>query len=163
MAYPPNGMGWCQEFGPRLGEDCDHPMTATGDACRCPACGVVCTGRFAGCERVWAAAPPAPPTPAARPAAPAEPRPVLSPTVLDTAPAPLGDVRHALDALRAEIEALRAAEVEPVELTAVVEHLDRPPLRGADLVPTYEALLDVTAARRRRPWWKRHRAQHLGP
>ena len=47
-------MGWCYEFGPQVGEQCDHPMTAGESSCMCTACGVVCTGRFAGCAAVWA-------------------------------------------------------------------------------------------------------------
>jgi hypothetical protein len=50
-------MGWCQEFGPRLVSSCEHPMEPWADRCRCPSCGTVCTGRFAGCAAVWAAAP----------------------------------------------------------------------------------------------------------
>src|SRR3954469_2771862 len=47
-------MGWCYEFGPQIGEHCDHPMVAGERSCTCSACGAVCTGRFTGCSEVWA-------------------------------------------------------------------------------------------------------------
>lgn len=46
-------MGWCHEFGPQIKEGCDHPMTVRGRECGCDACGVVCPGRYAGCQVVW--------------------------------------------------------------------------------------------------------------
>lgn len=50
-------MGWCHEFGPQINDGCDRPMVAGEAACSCPACGVVCTGRFTGCAAVWARGP----------------------------------------------------------------------------------------------------------
>jgi hypothetical protein len=47
-------MGWCYEFGPQIAEGCDHAMTAGEHSCMCTSCGVVCTGKFAGCGAVWA-------------------------------------------------------------------------------------------------------------
>lgn len=46
-------MGRCLEFGPQISADCNCTMVAGGQSCSCPTCGVVCTGRFSGCERVW--------------------------------------------------------------------------------------------------------------
>ncbi len=51
------GMGRCQEFGPQISPGCGHPMVAGQESCGCPECGVVCTGRFAGCAKVWAVGP----------------------------------------------------------------------------------------------------------
>ncbi len=50
-------MGWCHEFGPQLSPDCGHPMIAGEAACSCPECGLVCSGKFSGCEAVWQAGP----------------------------------------------------------------------------------------------------------
>jgi hypothetical protein len=50
-------MGWCQEFGLPINEGCDHAMAAGHEQCACPACGVVCPGRFSGCSLVWLADP----------------------------------------------------------------------------------------------------------
>src|SRR5438067_4917523 len=50
-------MGWCHEFGPQIREGCGHPMRAGESACVCPQCGVLCSGRFAGCAEVWARGP----------------------------------------------------------------------------------------------------------
>jgi len=50
-------MGWCHEFGPQIAETCDHPMVAGATSCSCTICGTVCTGRFAGCNAVWARGP----------------------------------------------------------------------------------------------------------
>jgi hypothetical protein len=50
-------VGLCTEFGPRIQPGCDHPMVAEGNACACPSCGAVCTGRFNGCAQVWARGP----------------------------------------------------------------------------------------------------------
>src|SRR4051794_13608368 len=52
--YPSPLMGWCYEFGPQIAEGCDHAMTAGEHSCMCTSCGVVCTGKFAGCGAVWA-------------------------------------------------------------------------------------------------------------
>ncbi|MBW3548159.1 MAG: hypothetical protein KY452_08530 [Actinobacteria bacterium] len=46
-------MGRCYEFGPKIVEGCDHPMTAEPSSCSCERCGAVCTGRFRGCADVW--------------------------------------------------------------------------------------------------------------
>ena len=46
-------MGRCYEFGPKIVEKCDHPMTAGSSSCSCEGCGAVCTGRFRGCADVW--------------------------------------------------------------------------------------------------------------
>lgn len=132
-------MGWCHEFGPQLREDCAHPMTAASSSCQCTACGFTCTGRFPGCAQVWAHAGSAPVVV------------VVPPSVGDGQP--LGDVRHALSSIRAEIEQLRATEAAP----------EPPPVREETVVlPSYDDLLDVTTHRRRGGrWWRRHRAQHL--
>jgi hypothetical protein len=50
-------MGWCHEFGAQIETGCDHPMVAGEAACHCDQCGVICEGKFAGCEAVWAAGP----------------------------------------------------------------------------------------------------------
>jgi hypothetical protein len=50
-------MGWCHEFGARINDSCEHPMTAGSESCGCEACGVICKGRFASCEAVWARGP----------------------------------------------------------------------------------------------------------
>ena len=49
-------MGRCYEFGPLIGEGCEHTMVvaAEGGHCECPSCGVTCPGRFAGCAAVVA-------------------------------------------------------------------------------------------------------------
>src|SRR5437763_2293043 len=50
-------MGWCHEFGPQIREGCGHPMRAGESACVCLQCGVLCSGRFAGCAEGWARGP----------------------------------------------------------------------------------------------------------
>jgi DNA-binding SARP family transcriptional activator len=50
-------MGWCHEFGSQIRAGCGHPMRAGENACVCPECGVVCTGKFAACDEVWARGP----------------------------------------------------------------------------------------------------------
>jgi hypothetical protein len=50
-------MGYCHEFGVVIEPACDHEMVAGRDACSCPECGVVCTGKFGGCPTVWARGP----------------------------------------------------------------------------------------------------------
>ena len=50
-------MGWCQEFGVQIEDECDHLMVASYDSCSCAECGVVCRGKFPGCATVWAAGP----------------------------------------------------------------------------------------------------------
>lgn len=120
-------MGRCMEFGPKIGEGCDHPMVAGAVACACPECGAACTGKFAGCPAVWAAGPvpipvrPRQPAPAATPEPAAEPEPPVAQqvNVLLTA---IGALRHEVRLLAAKVEALQG----PADDAPAVSE-DRPP------------------------------------
>jgi hypothetical protein len=54
----PCTVGLCTEFGSRIQPGCDHRMEAGPQSCSCPSCHVVCTGKFKGCQEVWAHAVP---------------------------------------------------------------------------------------------------------
>ncbi len=48
-------MGFCRDFATTIGGGgCAEAMVVRdGSSCVCPGCGVVCEGRFSGCETVW--------------------------------------------------------------------------------------------------------------
>lgn len=138
-------MGWCQEFGLPIDENCDHAMAAGHDHCACPTCGVVCRGRFSGCSLVWLADP----APAAATAGSEAPKTV--PLSLGTASAPVTTNGHTpargelppapprpnvetlaqqLQDLRTEVTRLTTQMKELTEAVAATSH--ETVLRGVD-------------------------------
>lgn len=124
-------MGRCYEFGTAINPDCDHGMVVVdeGGACRCPICGTLCRGKFAGCAEIVSrpgyASPLAPPRPRGAavagtsvldPPVAAPPRVaevVTAPVVETAAPAPVSapvpvdapaNVDAEAEAMRAELE-----------------------------------------------------------
>lgn len=156
-------MGWCHEFGVRVNEGCDHPMTAGSDSCQCEECGIVCWGRFASCDVVWAQGPrpvtvanapgdsferatkqlPLDEIAEAEPPPPPPPRPFATPVASLYHGAPggfgeAGDARIEVMAwLRSAFDGLRA------ELRVLSDNIARQQSAIADVVDAHEAAAGI--------------------
>jgi hypothetical protein len=151
-------MGRCYEFGTSIADGCDHAMAVVdeGGACRCPACGASCLGRFAACAQVLArpgyvpvhaprmAVPPVPTTP---PAPPAGPEPVPAPSVPAPAATAVASVRPAhmapdpdpeLADVRSMLEALLHRPDRAVQAIEAVNHAIE--VRDGELLHAFERL-----------------------
>lgn len=132
-------MGWCHEFGPQITAGCGHPMLAGRDMCTCSVCGVACTGRFAGCEAVWARGPQ-----------------VLPPHALDrvngpqlsgaSAPGAAARTDGGAGPIVVEAAPVEAVPATSATLTAVVPDLQRHDRALERLARAVRRLTDVTEA-----------------
>lgn len=149
-------MGWCHEFGSSIRHGCDEPMVAGSDSCSCTTCGIRCPGKFSSCDLVWQRGPKRvafvrpvhgqPPASPAQAAVPAHAPGTQLPAVRE---APLADVEWlatTLEAVRADVRALKVLVEQQAELLADAQH-GSPPARLVELVESLPERIGLAVSR----------------